>query len=199
MTFLIFFFAVWFAVALLAKRKKLSATIAFGGGFITAVIAASVVSGGYLLAERYIAYQSESVEKQQVGALSKTQLLVKLGEFAPVLEAAPTSEGRARELGKTQGGSLGILEISGTSDVEIEKVTLAMSTGLKDDAIRARNLEMATRYVHALFPEWVSPEIWLDGQAISSSEPLIVEREGRRMTAKHSDELSLLFLTVEKI
>lgn len=199
MTFLIFFLAIWFVVALFAKRKKLSATIAIGGGFITAVIAASVVSGGYLLADRYLAYQSESVEKQQAGALSKPQLLAELGEFAPVLEAAPARENRSRELGKTQGGSLGMLEISGTSSVEIDKATLAISTGLKDDAIRARNLEMATRYVHALFPEWVSPESWLEGQALSSSEPLVIEREGRRITAKRSDELSLLYLTVEKI
>ncbi len=199
MTFLIFFFAVWFVVAVLANRKKLSVTIAIGGGFITAVIAASVVSGGYLLTERYIAFESRLDEQQRQGAVSKSQLLTELREFAPVLEAAPASEGRSRELGKTQGGSAGILEISGTSDVEIEKVTLALSIGLKDDAVRARNLEMATRYVHALFPEWVSPESWLEGQAISSTEPQVVEREGRRITAKHSDELSLLFLTVEKI
>ncbi|MCQ4310896.1 hypothetical protein NAV33_03140 [Pseudomonas stutzeri] len=198
MIFLIIFLAVWFVVALFAKRRRLSATIAIGGGFITAVIATSVVSGGYLLTERYAKYQSTAFEKQRGGALSKSKLLAELGEFAPVLKAAPADKGELRELGKTQGGSTGILEISGTSDV-VEKATLAFSADLNDEQIRARNLEMATRYVHALFPEWNSPEAWLAGLADAGTETQVIEREGRRLIAKHSNELSLWFLTVEKL
>lgn len=199
MTFLVFFLLVWCAVAVLAKRKKMSVTIALGGGFITAVIASSVVSGGYLLAERYIAYNDNSqIEHQREGVLTKSKLLAEMQEFAPVMKAAPAGEGVARELGKTQGGSTGILEISGTSDV-VEKATLAFPTNLKDDQIRARNLEMATRYMHVMFPEWVSPEIWLASLADTGTEPQVIEREGRRLIAKHSGELSLWFLTVEKI
>ncbi|WP_300656253.1 hypothetical protein [Pseudomonas sp.] len=200
MTILIVFFLTWGVSALWARSRKMSATIAWGGGFITALVMTLIVSGGYSLAERYRTYQAAQIENQQDGALNKARILAGMGEFAPVLEPAPAAEGRSRALGKTQGGSTGILEITGQSiDVEVEKATLAIPARLNDEQVQARNLQMATRYIHTLFPEWVSPETWLESNALASTETKVVEREGRRITAKHSKELSLWFLTVEKI
>lgn len=200
MTILIVFSLVWGVSALWALHRKMSATIAWGGGFITALVMALMVSGGYSLTERYKTYQAAQIENQQGGALNKARILAGMGEFAPVLESAPTTEGRSRALGKTQGGSTGILEITGQSlDIEVEKATLAIPANLDDDKIQARNLQMATRYIHTLFPEWVSPETWIENNALANTETKVIEREGRRITARHSEELSLWLLTVEKI
>lgn len=200
MVILIAFFVVWCVFAVWAMRRKMGATTALGGGFITAIVMVLILSGGYALTKHFNKYQSENAEKQQDGALNKARILAGMGEFAPVLEPAPASDGRSRALGKTQGGSTGILEITGRSlDAEVEKATLAIPAKLSDDHVQARNLQMATRYIHTLFPEWESPETWLESNLLASTDTKTVEREGRRITAKHSKELSLWFLTVERI
>lgn len=196
-TWLIAFVVLWVALGLWAKSQKWSAVIAWGGSLVVALF---IVGVGGKVASSYSAYQQAEVAGQAPGTIGKERLLAGLGQFAPRLEAAPAADGRARELGKTQGGSIGALEVSGSSlESDVEKATLIFSAGLKDEKINALNRQMAIRYVQTLFPEWVSPDIWLESNALTTQETKTVEREGRRITVTLSNELSSWLLTVEKI
>lgn len=193
------FVLVWCVLGFWATSRKWPDLVAWGGGFVLSLL---IIVGVFRLADSYTAYQKAHprAESRQDAAINQARILDGLGAFAPALKSAPSADGRARALGKTQGGSSGLLEISGRSlEAEVEKATLAFPVKLDDDRVNALNLQMATRYIHALFPEWVSPETWLESNALTSKETKTVEREGRRITVKHSQELGLWFLTVEKL
>lgn len=198
MSVLIFFVGVWAVFAIWGFRQKMGSVIALGGGFVVGCLSlVPVILGGKYLDQHY----GPGVQAQQHdGRISQAVVLAGLGDFAPELEPAPPVNGRERALGKTGSGSTGLLEISGKAlDHEVEKATLAFPAVLNDKAVTATNVQMAARYVQALFPEWVEPKVWLESNALTSAEDKTVEREGRRITVKLSQELNMWLLTVEKI
>jgi hypothetical protein len=191
------FVLIWFGIGMWATTRKLPDIVAWGGG---AALSLLITVGLFQLVGGYSAHQAIQAEQRQDGTISKSHLLKGMGDFAPVLGPAPTADGRARALGKTQGGSIGILEVSGKAlDVDVEKATLTFMAVLNDDQAMAANLRMATQYVQTLFPEWVTPGTWLESNALTSPETKTVAREGRRITVTLSKELNMWFLVVEKV
>lgn len=193
------FVCVWVVLGFWAASRKWHDSIAWGATFVVSLF---IVSGGAQLIERYGTWkQHQSAQAQQHdGRINQARILAGLGEYAPELALAPADTGKARALGKTQGGSAGVLEVSGKAlEVEVEKATLMFPAKLADQAIASANVQMATRYVQTLFPDWASPGTWLEDNALASAEAKTVEREGRRITVKLSSELNMWLLTVEKI
>lgn len=196
MGYLALLFLVWIGFALWAKHRQFSGTVAWGGGFVaglSSVAAIAVVMS--TITENQPDVLHEAAEK----TISQANLIQGLHPFTPELEVAESTEEKTRAVGKTTGGSVGMLEVSGKAlDRDIESATLAFAMP-DDNVVKENNVKMAGQFIRTLFPEWVEPEAWLTSNVLQHPEEQIVEREGRQVRVRYSNELSLWFMTVKKL
>lgn len=208
MAILIIFFAAWAAFAMWANGKKLGITAALGGGFIIALLSLfPAIYAGKYLDEKYgpesdkAAALAPALAAPQLEGLGVDydHLMTALAPFTPELKPAPsTSDGRTRMLGRTQGGSLGMLEISGKSlSQSVEKATLAISIS-KDNQASDRNGELLSRYLAAIYPDWNARTDWALA-AIQAGKPKTIEQSGKRISFSKSDELKMFIFVSETI
>jgi hypothetical protein len=209
MTILIAFVLVWCVFAIWAMRRKMGATIAWGGGFIVGCLAAIALTMIFvpLMRDDEKVVASEVSEKTEVTppakglGLSYDQLMMSMGPFAPEMKPAPTTQdGRTRLLGTTAGGSNGVLEVSGKSlSRDVEKATLLFIFSSDEQASLA-NTEMTMRYIAAVFPEWPSQERydWML-EVFRNFEGSSVSREGKKLESKVSKQTGMFTFTVTPI
>lgn len=127
------------------------------------------------------------------------QLMTALDPFNPELKPAPTTpDGRTRMLGKTQGGSTGLLEVSGKSlSSTVEKATLSLVV-TKDNGSNRLNGVLLEQYLRAIFPEWDDRFKWA-AKAIKGGQKVTIDRPGKRITFTQISQLQMFIFTVEAI
>lgn len=210
MMVLVFSMVVWVLVALEGFRRKTGVVIAVGGGFIVACLSLIPVAymGKYLdeSSSRKAAHAVQqspvtpAVQSKGLG-IGYDKLIAALGPYAPDLKPAPTtSDGRARLLGQTQGGSAAIMEVSGKAlSQAVEKATLNIAA-TQDARQNNVNAQLLGLYLDALFPEWPGRAEWAVN-AIKSDNKDSFEVAGKRITFRPTviAETKMLMFTAESI
>lgn len=208
MALLIFFVVVWVLFALWAFRCKLGGIVAVAGGFFVGCLSlVPIIVGGKYLDEKYGPKADQVV--QQVTAAPFDQviqakglgvgydhLIAAINPYTPDLKPAPTTNGSTRLLGRTGGGTAGILEVSGKALYEsVEKATLSVVIS-NDDTMNGANSQLLGRFLAVIFPDWTAREDWAV-KAIQGGEKVSVQREGKRLTFIPVSEMQMLMFTAE--